>query len=59
MLSVKLKHLDKWIQARIDVAEYYMANLSNVEALVLPKLESWAKHAFHLFVIRESFVYSK
>lgn len=52
VLSVKLKHLDKWIQARIDVAEYYMANLSNVESLVLPKLESWARHVFHLFVIR-------
>lgn len=52
ILSVKLKHLDKWTEARIEVANYYLENLKDVEGIVLPKREEWAKQVYHLFVIR-------
>ena len=52
ILSAKLKYLDKWIDFRIDVANYYLENLRNINEIVLPKKEDWAKHVYHLFVIR-------
>lgn len=52
ILSVKLKHLDKWTDARIKVADYYIENLKDVKDIVLPKREDWAKQVYHLFVIR-------
>jgi dTDP-4-amino-4,6-dideoxygalactose transaminase len=52
ILSVKLKHLDKWTDARIKVADYYIENLKDVKNIVLPKREDWAKQVYHLFVIR-------
>ena len=52
ILSVKLKHLDEWTDARIKVADYYLENLKNVTDLVLPQREAWAKQVYHLFVVR-------
>lgn len=52
ILSVKLKHLNKWTEARIKVADYYFENLKDVEGIVLPKREDWATQVYHLFVIR-------
>ncbi len=52
ILSVKLKHLDKWTDARIDVANYYLESLKDITEIVLPKREIWAKQVYHLFVIR-------
>ena len=52
ILSVKLKYLDKWINSRIEVADFYLNNLQNIDGIVLPEKEDWAKHAYHLFVIR-------
>jgi dTDP-4-amino-4,6-dideoxygalactose transaminase len=52
ILSVKLKYLDAWTDARIRVADYYLNNLKNIKSLVLPKREEWAKQVYHLFVIR-------
>lgn len=52
ILSVKLKHLDKWTDARVKVADYYLENLKDVDGIVLPKREDWAKQVYHLFVIR-------
>jgi dTDP-4-amino-4,6-dideoxygalactose transaminase len=52
ILSVKLKHLDQWTDARIKVANYYLENLKGVKGIVLPKREDWAKQVYHLFVIR-------
>lgn len=52
ILSVKLKHLDVWTDARIKVADYYLENLKDVKGVVLPKREDWAKQVYHLFVIR-------
>lgn len=52
ILSVKLKHLDKWTEARIHIADYYLENLKDVDGIVLPKREDWAKQVYHLFVVR-------
>ncbi|RLA08711.1 MAG: erythromycin biosynthesis sensory transduction protein eryC1 [Gammaproteobacteria bacterium] len=52
ILSIKLKYLDNWTDARIKVADYYLKNLKNVDGIVLPKRESWAKQVYHLFVVR-------
>ena len=52
ILSTKLKHLDGWLDARASVARYYIGNLKTIHQITLPKTESWAKHVFHLFVIR-------
>ena len=52
ILSVKLKHLDTWTDARIRVADFYLKNLKDIDGIVLPKREDWAKQVYHLFVIR-------
>jgi len=52
ILSVKLKHLNNWTDARIKVADYYLDNLKDIDGIVLPKREDWAKQVYHLFVIR-------
>ncbi|WP_193210335.1 DegT/DnrJ/EryC1/StrS family aminotransferase [Aliarcobacter butzleri] len=52
ILSVKLKHLDKWTDTRIKIANYYLENLKDVDGIVLPKREDWAKQVYHLFVVR-------
>ncbi len=52
ILSVKLKHLDSWIKIRINIAEFYLQNLKDLNGIILPKKEDWAKQVYHLFVIR-------
>ena len=52
VLGVKLRHLDGWLQRRIEVAALYRELLLNLEELQLPVVESNVRHAFHLFVIR-------
>lgn len=54
ILSVKLEHLDEWIDLRINLAEYYLENLKDIGDIVLPIKENWAKQVYHLFVIRTS-----
>ena len=50
-LRVKLKHLDTWTNRRREIATQYQQLLfnSNVQ---LPCERQWAKHVYHLFVIR-------
>ena len=52
ILSVKLKHLDSWTDARIKIANFYLENLKDINDIVLPIKEDWAKQVYHLFVIR-------
>ncbi len=51
VLRVKLKHLDTWTNRRREIATLYLQLLynSNVQ---LPCERQWAKHVYHLFVIR-------
>ena len=50
VLSVKLRHLDKWTDRRIEVAAKYSAALKDV--CVVPQVMDDVRHVFHLFVIQ-------
>jgi len=52
ILSVKLKHLESWINSRVSIANYYLENLRDIDDIILPLKENWAKQVYHLFVIR-------
>jgi dTDP-4-amino-4,6-dideoxygalactose transaminase len=50
VLSVKLKHLDKWTDRRIAVARMYNEGLKGV--CVVPVTAADVRHVFHLYVIQ-------
>jgi len=50
ILKVKLPHLDEWIEKRRNIAEAYNAGLP--PQLIKPVEMPWAKHVYHLYVIR-------
>ncbi len=54
VLSVKLKHLDDWNEARRNAASSYCALLAEFEELTLPMEAEYAKHVYHVFAIRIS-----
>lgn len=51
VLQVKLKHLDRWNERRIEVASQYLDGLAET-GLELPHVPEWAQPVWHLFVIR-------
>ena len=50
-LRVKLQHLDRWNEARREIARCYLAGLAGA-GLILPVVPEWANPVWHLFVIR-------
>jgi len=50
VLTVKLKHLDKWNDRRIEVATLYQKNLQGVVGT--PTVREDVRHVFHLYVVR-------
>lgn len=52
ILSVKLKYILDWTKKRIQVASYYSEFLENEKSIILPKINKYAKHVFHLYVVR-------
>lgn len=50
ILDVKLKHLEKWTERRILIAEMYNEALGEVG--IVPKILPGARHVFHLYVLR-------
>ena len=52
VLSVKLKHLPKWNDARRRHAAHYIESLSGVPGLTLPREMDYAKHIWHIFPVR-------
>lgn len=52
VLGVKLKHLNKWTDARRSVAAKYNEGLKGLDAVITPKEMSYAKHVYHLYVIQ-------
>jgi dTDP-4-amino-4,6-dideoxygalactose transaminase len=52
VLSLKLDKLDAWNEQRRRVARMYSEGLSNVPGITVPKVEAWAEHVWHLYVIR-------
>ena len=51
VLGVKLKHLDGWTNARIELAEKYLEMLADL-SLELPVRRDDRRHVWHLFVAR-------
>ena len=52
ILSVKLARLDGWLERRRAVARRYQDGLRDVGDLVLPADRDWARHVYHLYVVR-------
>ena len=52
VLGIKLRHLKEWTEQRRDAAKFYDSNLSNIHGLVTPKEMPYAKHVYHLYVIK-------
>ncbi len=53
ILSVKLRRLSAWNDARLSAAGWYRSALSDCPGLVLPAEAPWTgRHAYHLFVVR-------
>lgn len=52
ILSVKLKHLGKWTEARRRNARIYNELLQGVRGVVPPKDVPYEKHVYHLYAIR-------
>lgn len=52
VLGVKLKHLNDWTDGRRNAAAKYKELLKDVGQLVLPEEMDYAKHVYHLFVIK-------
>ena len=52
VLKVKLPHLDEWTESRRNIAQAYNAGLP--ESIVKPQEKEWAKHVYHLYVVRTS-----
>ncbi|MDC0909161.1 DegT/DnrJ/EryC1/StrS family aminotransferase [Flavobacteriales bacterium] len=50
-LNVKLKYIQNDIEARREVANYYLENIKNPK-IILPKLLNQEGHVWHLFVIK-------
>jgi len=50
VLRIKLPHLDEWTESRRRLAQAYSANLP--ADVVTPKEMPWAKHVYHLYVVR-------
>lgn len=52
VLSVKLKHLPAWNEARRENARLYNDLLADVEGVITPKETDYAKHVYHIYAIR-------
>lgn len=48
----QLKHLPKWIELRREIANYYNELLDDIDQIITPSEKEWAKHVYHLYVIR-------
>ncbi|NBB88451.1 MAG: aminotransferase class I/II-fold pyridoxal phosphate-dependent enzyme [Bacteroidetes bacterium] len=54
VLNVKLKHLDRYIQSRINAADRYDELLKDVEEVKTPFRASFSSHVFHQYTLRVS-----
>lgn len=52
ILSIKLKHLDSWTNARRNHARAYSEAFAGVHGVLAPKEATYAKHVYHLYVLR-------
>ena len=53
ILDVKLRHLDEDNAMRKQNARYYLEHIKHQD-IILPKVDNWDRHVFHIFPIRTS-----
>ena len=51
ILSIKLKHLDEYISARQQAAQYYNAAFAECEHLVTPAVSDFSTHVYHQYTL--------
>jgi len=52
ILSIKLRHIDKWTDSRRSHARAYDQAFAHVHGVLTPKEAAYAKHVYHLYVLR-------
>jgi dTDP-4-amino-4,6-dideoxygalactose transaminase len=52
ILDIKLKHLNRYAESRISVADYYNNALASIEGLLTPNRISNGTHVFHQYTLR-------
>ncbi len=52
VLGIKLRHLKEWTELRRKAAKFYDSQLSGIEGLITPSEMPYAKHVYHLYVIK-------
>lgn len=52
LLRVRLRYLDKWNERRMQVTQCYLDEMADCKDIILPYVPTWAKPAWHLFVVR-------
>src|SRR4029453_1251523 len=52
ILSVKLRHLDKWQRRRRAIADFYAVAFAGLNSAIPPATAPGAIHAWHLYVMR-------
>lgn len=54
VLSVKLDHLEDWLERRRQIAAAYFRGLAGIEGVISPTVRDEVRHVFHLFAIRSN-----
>lgn len=54
LLSVKLKHIERWTAERQQIATWYREALKDCDTIKLHQIAEGATHVYHLFVISHS-----
>jgi dTDP-4-amino-4,6-dideoxygalactose transaminase len=52
ILSVKLKYLNQWNEARRKNAQAYGKLLRHIDGIIVPQEAEYAKHVYHIYAIR-------
>lgn len=52
VLSVKLKYLARWNDARRKNAALYNEMLDNLDEIILPRQMNYARHVYHIYAVR-------
>jgi len=52
ILSIKLKHLENWTNARRAHAARYTSMFADTDEVITPTEASYSKHVYHLYVLR-------
>ena len=52
IVSEKIKKIDEWNHQRLNIANYYIEELTDIKNLTLPRVFEENLHVWHLFVIR-------